>query len=34
MSPKHHPIPLSDGDRKAFKKALMKARGVTMMLAR
>lgn len=34
MSPKHHPTPLSGGDRKALRKELMKARGVTVMLAR
>lgn len=34
MSPKHHPTPLSGGDRKALKKELTKARGVTLMLAR
>jgi hypothetical protein len=34
MSPKHHPTPLSGGDRKALRKELTKARGVTLMLAR
>ncbi len=34
MSPKHHPTPLSGGDRKALRKELMKARGVTVMMAR
>jgi hypothetical protein len=34
MAPKHHPTLLSGGDRKALKKELTKARGVTLMLAR
>jgi hypothetical protein len=34
MDPKHHPTLLSGGDRKALKKELSKARGVTLMLAR
>jgi hypothetical protein len=34
MAPKHHPMPLSGGDRKALKKELAQARGVTLMLAR
>jgi hypothetical protein len=33
MAPKHHPTLLSGGDRKALKKELSKARGVTLMLA-
>ena len=27
MAPKHHPAPLSGGDRKALKKELSKSRG-------
>jgi hypothetical protein len=34
MAPKYHPTPLSGGDRKALRKELTKARGVTLMLAR
>ena len=34
MSPKHHPTPLSGGDRKALRKELMQARGGTVMMAR
>jgi hypothetical protein len=34
MAPKHHPTLLSGGDRKALKKELSNARGVTLMLAR
>lgn len=33
MAPKHHPTPLSGGDRKALRKELGKARAMTMMLA-
>src|ERR1700685_2307767 len=32
MAPKHHPIPLSDGDRKALNKELGKARAMTNIL--
>jgi len=34
MAPKHHPTPLSGGDRKALDKELEKSRGMTIMLAR
>jgi len=34
MSPKHHPTPLSGGDRKALKKELVKSRAMTIVLAR
>jgi hypothetical protein len=34
MAPKHHPVPLSGGDRKALTKELGKSRGMTVMLAR
>jgi hypothetical protein len=34
MSPKHHPTPLSGGDRKALSKELRKSVGVEMMLRR
>jgi phage FluMu protein Com len=34
MAPKHHPTPLSGGDRKALAKELTRARAVTMVLAR
>lgn len=33
MAPKHHPMPLSGGDRKALKKELSKARAMTTILA-
>jgi len=33
MAPKHHPMPLSGGDRKALKKELARSSGVTRMLA-
>ena len=33
MAPKHHPAPLSGGDRKAFKKELSKSRAMTRILA-
>jgi putative SOS response-associated peptidase YedK len=33
MAPKHHPTPLSDGDRKALGKELGKARAMTTILA-
>jgi phage FluMu protein Com len=33
MAPKHHPTPLSGGDRKALKKELGKARTMTGILA-
>ena len=33
MAPKHHPTPLSGGDRKALKKELGKARAMTTVLA-
>jgi hypothetical protein len=33
MAPKHHPTPLSGGDRKALKKELDKARAMTGILA-
>lgn len=33
MAPKHHPTPLSGGDRKALKKELGRARAVTTLLA-
>jgi phage FluMu protein Com len=33
MAPKHHPTPLSGGDRKALKKELMKSRAMTGILA-
>jgi hypothetical protein len=34
MAQKHHPTLISGGDRRALKKELTKARGVTLMLAR
>ena len=34
MAPKHHPTPLSGGDRKALKKEIGKARAMTTVLAR
>ena len=34
MAPKHHPTPLSGGDRKALNKELSKARAMTNILAR
>lgn len=33
MAPKHHPTPLSGGDRKALSKELGKARAMTTILA-
>ena len=33
MAPKHHPTPLSGGDRKALAKELIKARAMTRILA-
>ncbi|MCC8937434.1 hypothetical protein H8A99_13365 [Bradyrhizobium sp. Arg68] len=33
MAPKHHPTPLSGGDRKALKKEIARARAVTTILA-
>jgi hypothetical protein len=33
MAPKHHPTPLSGGDRKALQKELGKARAMTNILA-
>ncbi|MBR0871158.1 hypothetical protein JQ633_12370 [Bradyrhizobium tropiciagri] len=33
MAPKHHPMPLSGGDRKALTKELAKARAMTTILA-
>lgn len=33
MAPKHHPTPLSGGDRKALKKELAKSRAMTTILA-
>jgi hypothetical protein len=33
MSPKHHQMPLSGGDRKALKKELVKSRAMTGILA-
>lgn len=33
MAPKHHPTPLSGGDRKALAKELGRARAMTMILA-
>ena len=33
MAPKHHPTPLSGGDRKALKKELGKARAMSNILA-
>src|SRR6185312_5835931 len=33
MAPKHHPLPLSGGDRKALAKELGKARAMTTILA-
>lgn len=33
MAPKHHPTPLSGGDRKALKKERVKARAMTTILA-
>jgi hypothetical protein len=33
MAPKHHPTPLSGGDRKALAKELAKSRGMTGILA-
>src|ERR1700676_2222025 len=34
MAPKHHPTPLSGGDRKALNKELGRARAMTTVLAR
>jgi hypothetical protein len=34
MAPKHHPTPLSGGDRKALAKELTRARAVTTVLAK
>src|SRR5579871_4042147 len=34
MAPKHHPTPLSGGDRKALAKELTRARAITTVLAR
>src|SRR5258705_13892678 len=33
MAPKHHPAPLSGGDRKALKKELSKSRAMTGIFA-
>jgi hypothetical protein len=33
MAPKHHPAPLSGGDRKALKKELSKSRAMTNIFA-
>ncbi|MBB4377269.1 hypothetical protein GGD61_001915 [Bradyrhizobium sp. SBR1B] len=33
MAPKHHPTPLSGGDRKALQKELGRARAMTGILA-
>jgi len=33
MAPKHHPTPLSGGDRKALAKKMTKARAMTRILA-
>jgi len=33
MAPKHHPTPLSGGDRKALSKELTKARAMTGILS-
>jgi hypothetical protein len=33
MTPKHHPIPVSGGDRKALAKELRRARAMTTILA-
>jgi hypothetical protein len=33
MAPKHHPTPLSGGDRKALSKELTKARAMTVILS-
>jgi len=33
MAPKHHPAPLSGGDRKALKKELSKSRAMTKIFA-
>lgn len=33
MAPKHHPTPLSGGDRKALAKELTKARAMTVILS-
>ena len=33
MAPKHHPTPLSGGDRKALKKEIAKSRAMTTILA-
>jgi hypothetical protein len=33
MGPKHHPAPLSGGDRKALKKELVKSRAMTRIFA-
>jgi hypothetical protein len=33
MAPKHHPAPLSGGDRKARKKELSKSRAMTRIFA-
>jgi hypothetical protein len=34
MAPKHHPTPLSGGDRKALSKELVKSRAMTGILAK
>lgn len=34
MAPKHHPMPLSGGDRKALRKELSKSRAMTSIFAR
>jgi hypothetical protein len=34
MAPKHHPTPLSGGDRKALAKELVKSRAMTGILRR
>jgi hypothetical protein len=34
MAPKHHPTPLSDGDRKALGKELSSAGAMTAILAK
>lgn len=34
MSPKHHHLPLSGGDRKAYRKALNRSRAMATILAR
>ena len=33
MAPKHHPTPLSGGDRKALKREIVKSRAMTTILA-